>query len=395
MNSDVRSSSGRGILALTGAGLSLIAVSYGLARFGYGLFVPVFRSEFALDAATTGAIAAGSYVSYCVAVIIASTLTPRFGGRALAVAAGVVATVGVAMIAAAPDGRMLAAAVILAGASAGVASPPLAHAVAAAVPDEKRDRTQTVINAGTGVGVALAGPVALLTQQEWRIAWGVFAAVAAVATVWVAFAVPSSRADRTGPSAPSRPPLLPQPLLPPGSGRLIAAAALTGAASAGIWTFGRDVLVGPGGMGEQESTIAWILLGVFGLLGAVAGDAVRRMGIRRAWVVTVLVMGGAIAAFAAFPGSIALAWLSSAAFGATYIALSGLLLVWGTQVYPEQAAAGVGLAFLVIALGQAAGAPLIGVLINVSGAQWALAAAALLAVVAAFILPANRKEQHR
>jgi uncharacterized MFS-type transporter YbfB len=58
--------------------MSLIAVTYGLARFAYGLFVPELRTEFGLDGATAGAIAASSYVAYCVAIAAATLLTARW-----------------------------------------------------------------------------------------------------------------------------------------------------------------------------------------------------------------------------------------------------------------------------------------------------------------------------
>ncbi|WP_278373247.1 MFS transporter, partial [Brevibacterium casei] len=159
-------------LRLTAAGLCLIAVCYGLARFAYGMFLPAFRAEFGLDAQTAGAIA------YCVAIVVSTILTPRLGARVVAVSAGAVAAVGTAVVAVAPNALALAAGVLLAGSSTGIASPPLAHAVALFVRSGVRDRTQTVINAGTGAGVALAGPVALLTVGQWRLAWWAFAVIA-------------------------------------------------------------------------------------------------------------------------------------------------------------------------------------------------------------------------
>ncbi|RLP09584.1 MFS transporter [Propionibacterium australiense] len=343
-----------GTLQLTGAGAALIAVCYGLARFAYGLFVPVFRTEFALDATVAGTIASGSYAAYCVAIVTSTVLTPRYGGRAVAVAAGCIATGGVLMIAAAPGVAVLAAGVLIAGSSTGVASPPLAYAVAHNVAEARRARTQTVINAGTGLGVAVAGPVALLSHEQWRAAWLVFAVLCALVTLWAGTAVPAGpRIRGTGPA------LLPHPPLPAGSGRLLAAAGLMGAASAAVWTFGRDVLVSRGGMSEQLSTIAWILLGVFGMLGATAGDVVERLGIRTAWPVTMVVLAAASWSLAVFPGNLAVAWTAAAVCGAAYIALTGLLLVWGTEVYPHAPAADVGLASQLTALGQAMGVPLV------------------------------------
>jgi hypothetical protein len=44
---------------LVAAGLLAIAVAFGFARYGYGLFVPEFRNAFSLSAEALGFIAAG------------------------------------------------------------------------------------------------------------------------------------------------------------------------------------------------------------------------------------------------------------------------------------------------------------------------------------------------
>lgn len=377
VHSSVRSET----LRLAWAGLSLIAACYGLARFAYSLFVPVFRAEFGLDAAATGAIASSAYASYCLAIVVSTVLTPRLGGRTLAVLAGCAATAGTLLVAAAPNAAVLTAGVIVAGSSTGVASPPLAHAVAHAVAAPVRNRTQAVVNAGTGVGVAVAGPIALLTYGQWRAAWFVFAVVCAAVTGWVARAVPGARSGGAAAG------LLPKPLLPAGSGRLVVAAALTGVASAATWTFGRDLLVTAGGMSQRPATLAWILLGVLGVLGAAAGDLAGRVGLGRAWLLTMTALAAATGLLAAFPGDPVVACVAAGAFGAAYIALSGLLLIWGTRVYPSTPAAGVGVAFLVLALGQGAGAFLVGVVAEAAGLRPAFAAAALVAAFGAALRP--------
>lgn len=319
-------------LQLLWAGVLLIAVTYGLGRYAYGFFVPVFRIEFGLDYTIVGVIAAGSYVSYCVTIILSTILIPRFGARPVAVAAGCLATGGLLMVAFAPNTIVLAIGVLIAGSSTGVSSPPLADAVARTVRAKSRDRTQTVINAAAGAGVAIAGPVALLTQEQWQAAWITFAITCAAVTVYVGFTVPSGQRPEGGREA--RPTLLPRPLLPAGSGRLMAASALMGAASSAVWTFGRDVLVNVGEMDETASTTAWMLLGAVGVLGAAAGDLGRRFGIGRVWLAAMLAMGTATALLAAFPDLNLVAWVTVSTFGAVYMTLTGLLLIWGTQVYP-------------------------------------------------------------
>jgi Uncharacterised MFS-type transporter YbfB len=87
---------------LVAPGLGMIAVTYGLARFAYGLFLPEMRETLGLSETTLGLIGAGSYVGYCFAIVIALVFTSRTGPRFIAVAAGVVAVVGMAAVAGAP-----------------------------------------------------------------------------------------------------------------------------------------------------------------------------------------------------------------------------------------------------------------------------------------------------
>lgn len=379
---------------LAAAGISLIAACYGLARFAYGLFVPVLSAEFGLSAAAAGAIASASYAGYCAAVLAASAATPRWGPRAVAVAAGGAATAGTGLIAAAPAAPVLAVGVVLTGVSSGAASPPLAGAVARWVAPERSDRVQSVVNSGTGLGVMVSGPVALLFVQEWRLSWAAFACAAAAATLWAAAVIPAHRprgADRTGPRrAPmrrgaARPTPRGAPL-PAGALRLLAAAGVMGAASSAVWTFGRDVAVAQGA-GATASTVMWIVLGAAGLLGALTGDVAARAGLGRAWTGGMLGLAAATAGLVLVSGTTPGIHVAGGLFGAVYIALTGVLLLWGTQVYRTAPAFGVGAAFLAIAVGQAAASPVVGLLSDSFGPAIAFAAAAALSLAGAALGP--------
>jgi predicted MFS family arabinose efflux permease len=381
-------------LLLAAAGLSLIAVCYGLARFAYGLFVPAFRESFSLDASATGMIASGGYVAYCAGILAATLATARWGARRMAVLAGVLATLGTALIALAPGVVFLVVGVVLAGASTGVASPPLAHAIARRVRPESRSRLQTVVNAGTGLGVLVSGPVALLTGEHWRVAWWLFAGAAALVTVWVAVTVPTGRrraaegvpATRQGPPRDRRPPV--------GAPHLLVAAAIVGGSSAAIWTFGPDLLTTDGHHGQAFATVAWIVLGACGLLGAVTGDATQRFGLRTVWVCSLVALGASTAGLSAAPQDPVVALVAHAAFGGVYIVLTGVLLLWGTQVFERQPAQGVGLAFLFLALGQAGAAPLLGVLADQAGLPAAFRVASGIALLGVLV-PAGRQASNR
>jgi predicted MFS family arabinose efflux permease len=366
---------------LAAAGLAVIAVCYGLARFAYGLFVPAFTAEFGLGAAAAGAIASSSYAGYCVAVVAATLATVRWGPRVVATAAGVAAVLGTGMIALAPGVPVLAVGVVVAGASTGLASPPLADAVARWVRADRTDRVQTVVNAGTGVGVAVSGPIALVLFGSWRLAWAVYCGIAVLVTVWVAATIPGGRTPRPSADAARG------TWWRPGTGRLLVAAAALGAGSAAVWVFGRDLVVTSGGVSAAASTLMWILLGVAGVAGAFTGDLVARTGLGRAWAAGMLLLGAATATFALAPGALPAVFAAAALFGAVYIGLTAVLLVWGTRTHPDAPALGVGAAFLLIAVGQTLAAPALGLLSDVATAPVAFGAAAVMAVGGALATP--------
>jgi Uncharacterised MFS-type transporter YbfB len=57
-----------GTMWLVAPGLATIAVTYGLARLAYGLFLPEMRESLDLSDSVLGLIGAGSYAGYCLAV---------------------------------------------------------------------------------------------------------------------------------------------------------------------------------------------------------------------------------------------------------------------------------------------------------------------------------------
>jgi len=86
----------------------------------------------------------------------------------------------------------------------------------------------------------------------------------------------------------------------------------------------------------------------------------RRFGLPGVMRGALVSMAAAIALLAVAPGTLPLAYASTALFGSTYIALTGALLVWSVDVFREKPSAGLGAAFLLIAVGQLAGSPAAG-----------------------------------
>lgn len=379
---------------MVGAGAALVGTCYGLARFAYGLFLPELSTEFALGSTVSGVIGAGSYVGYCVAIVASLALTPRWGPRRVAVLAGLLATAGLTIVAVAPSAVVLAVGILLAGSSTGVASPPLAAAVETWMRDDLRNRAQTIVNAGTGLGVLLSGPVALVLLDQWRWAWAGFAVVAAVVTVWTARVVPRSTLEvdagsppaaaapaRSADSSPTK------PGLPPGALRLLSASFLMGVISIAVWGFGRELLTSVGHFSTLGSALTWTVLGAAGILGAFGGDLVGRVGLSTSWVALMIIMGVGTALLALAPSTYAVVLTAAALFGASYIGLTGLVLLWSTQLYPSRTSFGVGIAFFTIAAGQAVGAPIVGRLVETLGAPVVFYGSGALAVLGLLLRP--------
>lgn len=382
---------------LTCAGLALVAVCYGLARFAYGLFVPVFRVAFGLDGTLLGAVAAGSYVGYCAAILAAAAAVARWGPRAVAVAAGMVATVGMGLVVVAPAGGVLAVGVLIAGASTGVASPPMAEAITRWTPSGGRDRRQAIVNAGPGVGIAVSGPVALFAAGQWRLAWGCFVVIAVAVTVWVAWAVPPASRVMADPPVIGA---VAGRVRPRGSSagtwtvardrrswRLIAGASLFGAASTAVWTFGRDHVVQASSLSPGMSILLWVVLGVAELGGLAAGDLAGRFGLRRLWAGSLLLVAASTGVLGLLPGTTVAAFAAVASFGAAYVVLTTVVFFWATRLHPDRIPAAVATGFLTISAGQAIASPAVGGLVDHLGATGAFLTCAILAAITATIAP--------
>ncbi|MCA8864600.1 MULTISPECIES: MFS transporter [unclassified Halomonas] len=362
-------------LYLGATGFGLIAVCYGFARFAFGLFLPQIDADLSLSPTLSGLISGGSFLGYCIAIVLSAFLTERIGARAVAVGAALVAAIGMMGIATAPSPLLLASAVMLAGSSTGLASPPMAAAVATAVRADRQSATNTIINAGTSAGVVLSGPVALMMGGQWRLAFAGFAVAAFIMAIAAAYSVPS-RSNTASKTAAGFPPLTRAIV------HLITASFLMGASSTALWSFGGQLVTLQLGWSSTGAGLLWIAIGAAGIVGASAGTLVARFGIDHIhWLFL-----GALAAGILLVGTSAttplLAIVGGMLFGAAYIMLTGVYLVWGVTALPDRPATGLMIGFLTIAIGQTAGAPLFGLLMEQLTADHAVIAFACLTFTA-------------
>ncbi|MGM0433300.1 MAG: MFS transporter [Pseudomonadota bacterium] len=338
-------------IKLIPAGLAIVAATYGLARYTYGLFVPEIRNELGLTIEVMGLIGSLSYGGYLIATLFGSTVSGVVGPRLPIILGGLGAATGMALIAASQGPWLLGIGVMLAGTSPGLAYPPLSDAVMRLIREPQQNRTYAIINAGTSVGVIISGPAALLAGEEWRLAWAGFAMFAVVATVWNATLMPSGPYLNThGQQAPQ--PLHIAWLVTPATSRLFVAATLFGIATAVYWTFAVDLLVQHGAMPGAWTRAFWILIGLFGLIGGAAGDSVRRFGLRRSFTSALIGCSLSILSIAIWSTHIPVALVSAMVFGATFIMITGLFGIWSVNLFQQRPSAGFGVTFFLISAGQ-------------------------------------------
>ena len=76
---------------LIAAAFALTALSYGLARFAYGLFLPQIREDLSLSVLAAGWIGGSAFAAYCLGIVIAFIGNGKLSTRTLAVLAGTAA----------------------------------------------------------------------------------------------------------------------------------------------------------------------------------------------------------------------------------------------------------------------------------------------------------------
>src|ERR687895_616802 len=66
---------------LISAGAVIVGITFGLARYGYGLLLPDLRAALELDSATLGLIGSGSIAAYLLATAVTGAIAARVCAR--------------------------------------------------------------------------------------------------------------------------------------------------------------------------------------------------------------------------------------------------------------------------------------------------------------------------
>lgn len=342
-------------------GIAMIATIYGLGRFSFGLFLPDISKDLHLSASSAGIISSLFYLSYCFTIIYATLRTAKTGPKYMIMLASLLVILGLITISIASNALTLSLGVIFAGASSGLISPPYGYAISLWIKWEQQGKANTWINSGTSIGLVFTGITAMLVFIDWRSVYLIYGIIAILITVWNFFIIPSLKHNIN---------------INPGSlnildisasKRIIFASTILGISTAPYWTFSKSYVQNTDHYSPVALSIFWILIGVAGVLGGISGRMIDQYGLKFSYFLGVILMAAASILLALTPFIWIVPFLASLLFGASYIFITGVLLVWGVKLFVKNASLGIGIPFLMLAVGQVIGSVLAGPIVEELG----------------------------
>ena len=355
---------------------------------GFGLFVPEFRSAFGMSSSAVGFVSSLGFVGFLLGLMLAQALLVRRGPEAPVLSGLIAATVGMAIVAAAPTVSVLALGVFLTASSAGFAWTPFNDAVHRKVWEVDRPTALSRISTGTSIGIAGAGAAALLmalTGFSWRACWAFFALAGGVALVINWAVLRDIDKDPEFPPERGMRHLFQIEAIP-----LFAIGFVYGTTSAIYISFASDHMQERGGVPglpvEATPALVFMAYGLFGFGGLLTGRLKTALGL--ATLLRVLMLAGAISV--ALPALLPSRWaslVSSAGLQGIHVMMtSAVLAFWSERLFPRLPSLGFTAALVAMATGSIVGPSLAGLAADSLGSEAMLLATAALPLATAILL---------
>jgi predicted MFS family arabinose efflux permease len=175
---------------------------------------------------------------------------------------------------------------------------------------------------------------------------------------------------------------------------LLISAVLVGAGSSVWWAFSVEALRA-GGLGATPARIVYAASGIVGTAASVAGIVFGRVGLRRGYLVAVVLLGGSIGVLTLAAAGITSALVAAAAFGVLYPTVIAAQGIWSVRIFADHPTAGLAAMSTALTLGTLGGPAVAGQLVNAFGYSAALAAAAAVVVLATPFCPPGARRRAR
>lgn len=369
------------------AGLPMIAVTYGLSRFSYGLLLPGINQTLHMNQATSGIVSALSYIAYCPAIVTAMIVANKWPPRTILMIAGISAITGLGLIAGSFNAVLLGTGVFLAGLSTGFSSPPYADIVDSQIEKSKQNQVNSWINSGTSIGTALAGLTAIWLVDNWRGAYVLFMGIAILVTAVNYKGTPKQEKTKHQ---------LRLKLSKKERGHAVKlgiAALVIGFSCSAYWLFSRDFMLHVDTVSVYVGKWFWVIIGAAGIWGGTVGIFIHKFGIAMAYIMSIAALSTASLLLSIPALNNFLGLLSPMLFGSAYIFMSGVLLVWGISVFQDNPSFGLGMPFFLLAFGQAIGAAVSGIVAGWIGYGTLFFGAALVGYATLLLKPDTRSKK--
>lgn len=346
-----------------------------LPLFLLGALAPALVEEFDIARPLLGVLVTAGFGVAAVLSLVIGPVVDAVGARRSAAALFGISTVALTLFALAPHYLVLVLTVALGGVPQALANPATNKIIGRVVPAPRRGMVIGIKQSGVQLGAFAAGlPLAGLAEWvDWRLAVGVAAGCAAVATV-ASVALPAD-------PAPARRPRLRVSLdAEPAVWWLLGFSVLLGAGIAAVNTYSALYATEELRLADQPAAALVAALGVTGILGRIGWSRVvspdRPAGVVLGPLAAGAVLAAGVLLAAQFLGA-ALAWIGVLGIGAFAVAANAVSMLAVTALStPEQTGRNSALVSAGFFGGFALGPPAFGLLAELGGypLAWSLVA---------------------
>ena len=334
-----------------------IAVTYGIGRYAYGFFLPVFIERYALSLSYTGYLSSIATTAYAivslVSVFCANKIRPIF----LIVSGGGVVTTGISLVTVSSNYFTFSTGIVLASLGAGMMPPAYFEYIGKVVRENKRDLVTIIVSTGGAPGLVMSALCAYQFLEEWQLAWFSFSLISLVMLLLNIFLLPWRKIHTLKVS----PNVLTEDmreLFPKGWIVLFAMSFFYGIALNVYYTFSISFIDLELGI-KSFTYLFWSLVGGSGLLAfLVSAFLVSKLGVIATIAVSYLFLSVSFFIFELRDVNSVI--ISGFIFGIFSIVPNSACLVFANHIYNDRLSLGWGMTFISLSLGMAFGVAVAG-----------------------------------